>query len=195
MAPRRPREGEWNLAPSAEVVRARRAERARDATSSAGDVLRRYLGGEFGGHLSDAQRAAAAWYGCNGTVERKHTTGVYLRRGRTPGADPVLGVYVDSSSRLTDFTARREIYLARLANFGYAVSGVEFRLSKSRFVSARERREEPAAPKPLPELTPAEEARVQDLVSEVPEPLKESVSRAVRFSFMRQKAKEAQENG
>lgn len=194
MAGRRAREGEWNLAPSAEVVRAQRAERARDAASSAGDVLRRYLGGEFGGHLSDAQRAAAAWYGCNGVVERKHTTGVYLRQGRSAGAAPVLGVYVDSSSRLTDFTARREIYLARLANFGYAVSGVEFRLSKRRFVSDRERREEPCAPKPLPRLTPAEEARVQDLVADVPEPLKESVSRAVRFSFMRQKAKETQDS-
>lgn len=194
MAARRAREGEWNLAPSAEVVRAQRAERARDAASSAGDVLRRYLGGEFGGHLSDAQRAAAAWYGCNGVVERKHTTGVYLRQGRSAGGDPVLGVYVDSSSRLTDFTARREIYLARLANFGYAVSGVEFRLSKRRFVSDRERREEPCAPKPLPRLTPAEEARVQDLVADVPEPLKESVSRAVRFSFMRQKAKEPQDS-
>ena len=40
MAGRRAREGEWNLAPSAEVVRAQRAERARDAASSAGMRVR-----------------------------------------------------------------------------------------------------------------------------------------------------------
>ena len=60
MAGRRAREGEWNLAPSAEVVRAQRAERARDAASSAGDVLRRYLGGEFGANPEDTSAYAAS---------------------------------------------------------------------------------------------------------------------------------------
>ena len=189
----RPPAGTWNLAPSAEVIRARRAADSLDGVSSAGDTLRHYLSGEFGGNLSEAQRAAAAWYGCNGNVERKHTTGVYLRAGRGKGSAPVLGVYVDSSSRLTDFTAQREIYLSRLANYGFAVSGIEFRLSKQRYVKAQpgqERKEERA---PLPELSPQEAAEVQDLVADVPEPLKTSVSRAVKYSFMKQKAKDTQD--
>ena len=97
---------------------------------SIGDLLSRVVGGEMRGRMSAAQRAAAAWYGANGDIERAHTTGVFLKKPKREGAAPILGVYVDSHARLTDFTVNREIYLARLHNAGLELSGIEFRLTR-----------------------------------------------------------------
>ncbi|MGI6754477.1 MAG: hypothetical protein ACOX4F_00380 [Atopobiaceae bacterium] len=178
----------WNLEPSQEVLRARAATDSLSRTSSANNLVGGYLQGEFGDHLSDAQKAARAWYACNGKIEHEHTTGVYLRPAKKQGAAPILGVYVDSHGRLTDFSTNKEIYLARLANFGYAVSGIEFRLSKDRYIKKKRVVQDSPKQTELPTLSHEEEATVQKLASLVPEKLRASVSRAVRFSFIKQKA-------
>lgn len=140
------------------------------------------------GRLSQNQLAARAWYGCNGDVERKHCTGVFLRKARAEGMPPVLGVYVDSHARLTDFGANKEIYLARLANYGFMVSDIQFRLSREpRKRAKRDVADAPKATPPLPELTPSEQAHVDDLVRDLPDGLKKSVSRAVSMSMRRNK--------
>jgi hypothetical protein len=90
------------------------------------------VGRRMASKMSDNQRAAAAWYRANGDRERAHTTGVFLKRPRKAGAAPVLGVYVDSHAMATDFGVNKDIYLARLANIGYEVSGIEFLPSRKR---------------------------------------------------------------
>lgn len=169
---------------------------ARDEAEPLSRLLDQVVGPGISGRLSRGQRAARAWLAANGDTERRHTCGVYLRATRAAGADPVLFVYVDSSARLTDFRANKDVYLARLANAGLAVSDVEFRLSRKRgtLYAAAQGDSQPRGGvrgdgqgEPLPALTPQEEARVSELVADLPEGLKESASRAISNSLRREK--------
>ncbi len=141
--------------------------------------------------LSDNQKAARAWFGCNGDVERAHCTGVYLRKPRSKDVDPILGVYVDSNIRMTDFRANKEIYLARLANYGLRVSDVEFRLTRlpKKPSPHSARTNEAQAPMPLPPLSTDEQRAVDEMCSDLPDGLRASVSRAVSMSKRAEKRK------
>lgn len=153
-----------------------------------GRLIGEVVDGQMARKMSDNQRAAAAWYRANGDRERAHTMGVFLRAARVPGAAPILGVYVDSHAMATDFGVNKDLYLGRLANIGFAVSGIEFRVSRA----PRRKREQTAthvsqAPAVLPELTPEEQTHVHELVALAPPALQESVSKAVTNSLKREK--------
>lgn len=140
--------------------------------------------------------AGRAWHAVNGDIERAHTTGLYVREPRGHETLPTLLVYVDSRARATDFSANREVYLARLANAGLRFADVAFRVSK------RPRGEKGAtgagadgpaapartAPRPLPELTDAERARVDELTSALPAALRDAARRAMSATIRAEKA-------
>ena len=153
-------------------------------------LMREVVDDHMAPRLSAAQRAAAAWHRANGDRERRHTTGVFLKKSRVPGAAPIMGVYVDSHAMAVDFGVNKDLYLARLANIGYEVSGIDFIPSRKGYQAARvgqgRAQQEPVAEE-LPELTPLEHAQVADLVAGLPESLKPSASKAVELSFRRSK--------
>lgn len=174
---------------------------------SIGDLLSRVVGGEMRGRMSAAQRAAAAWYGANGDIERAHTTGVFLKKPKREGAAPILGVYVDSHARLTDFTVNREIYLARLHNAGLEVSGIEFRLTRRDRAGAQAeagtgagagggegRSALPERPRPLdlPQLDEGKRATIEVAVADLEEPLRSKVAHAMEMSMRRQEFEEGE---
>lgn len=163
---------------------------------SISSIVERVLGGDAARHLSAAQRAHAAWFAANGDRERQHTTKVFLRPPRAKGMAPIICVYVDSHAYLTDLTANRDLYLARLANQGFAVSGIEFavdREARAKRVEARRAAKAAERHVVVEELTqtmldvefaPDDAARVRELVDELPEGLKQSVSKAIANSIM-----------
>ena len=174
---------------------------------SIGEVLSRVVGGEMRGRMSAAQRAAAAWYGANGDIERAHTTGVFLKKPKREGAAPILGVYVDSHARLTDFTVNREIYLARLHNAGLELSGIEFRLTRRDRAGAQAdagagagagagegRSALPERPRPLdlPQLDEGKRATIEVAVADLEEPLRSKVAHAMEMSMRRQEFEEGE---
>lgn len=166
-----------------------RAVRLRE---SGGTGLVELVSGEVDRIGSQGRRDAAAfawiaWNEVNGDVERAHTTGVYVGEPRRGARDPELTVYVDSAAYLTDFSANREIYLARLETAGLRFSRISFRRSRGeRKKAVTARREDRARPEP-PELDAAERREVGDLCANLPEPLRDSVSRAMSASYRAQK--------
>ena len=156
------------------------------------------MGGLLDEHMASRmtanQRAAAAWHRANGDRERMHTTGVFLKRPRVAGAAPILGVYVDSHIMATDFGVNKDIYLARLANIGFAVSGIDFIPSREGYRTAQTRPKETApSPSPvLPELSETERKEVQSLVADLPSELRERASQAIELSKRKQKLKDTQ---
>ena len=144
--------------------------------------------------MSANQRASAAWYRANGDRERAHTTGVFLKRPRMAGAAPILGVYVDSHAMATDFGVNKDIYLARLANVGFEVSGIEFIPSRDGYRATRGSRgaaKVPQSEETLPMLDEDELEEVESLVRDLPESLRASVSKAVSLSKRREKSERA----
>ena len=109
------------------------------------------------------------------------------------GAAPILGVYVDSHVMATDFGVNKDIYLARLANIGFAVSGIEFIVSREgyRAGKAREVAKE-SAPEALPELSPQEAVEVESLTAQLPDTIRENASKAIAMSLRRQKLEKTQ---
>lgn len=161
-----------------------------DAPTRVDELMKTVVDGHMSSRMTANQRAAAAWFRANGDRERAHTTGVFLKRARRAGAAPVLGVYVDSHAMATDFGVNKDIYLSRLANIGYEVSGIEFLPSrKPRAGSAANKRPAPERPERLPALDQDELREVQALVDRAPDSLKNSVSKAVTLSFQREKLK------
>ena len=160
---------------------------------SMAELLRRTIPASVRQGMSANQRAASLWRAANGDVERAHTTGVYLRKSPCESLPPVLGVYVDSHARLSDFNANKEIYLTRLAGVGLEVSGIEFRLT--RWPAPQEggilrkgnnelRRHASGTGAPeLPPLSPQEERRVRDACAELPDGLRQRVERAMTLSL------------
>lgn len=133
-----------------------------------------------------------AWHAANGDVERAHTTGLFVREPRGHETLPTLVVYVDSRARATDFTANREVYLARLANVGLRFADVVFRENRipgRAPASPRRPRPSSPAPAPPPELTAAERRRVDELVLTLPEHLRAPVARAMSASLRSEKSR------
>ncbi len=160
----------------------------REATPTpVADVFSAVIGGlDARGSARSTWSAGRAWYAVNGDIERAHTTGVFVREPSGRQVLPTLVVYVDSRSRVTDFTANREIYQARLERVGCRFEEVQFRESKrggARPGPARERRS--FSPAASASLTPDEAAEIDELCAQVPESLRDSVSRAMRESWQR----------
>ena len=164
-----------------------------EAPESISSLMHEVVDERMSARMSANQRAAAAWYRANGDRERNHTTGVFLKRPRVAGAAPVLGVYVDSHAMVTDFGVNKDIYLARLANIGFRVSGIEFIPSRAGYHVARSRQKETEqTAMELPELSQKELQEAQNLVSDLPEPLKTNAFKAVVMSKRREKLETSQ---
>lgn len=148
-------------------------------------LMKGVLGAEVAGRLNTAQRATAAWFAANGDRERAHTTRVYLKESSSAGAAPIICVMVDSHPLVSDFMANRDLYLARLANQGFSVSGIEFMVDRSAKKAAkRASREKLVAPSPSRTLTKEEQERIESLVAGLEEPLRSSVSKAIENSYL-----------
>ena len=161
-----------------------------DAPQRVDELMRTIVDGKMSSHMTATQQASMAWYRANGDRERAHTTGVFLKRPRITGAPPILGVYVDSHAMATDFGVNKDIYLSRLANIGYEVSGIEFLPSRTGRKSSQVSHQRITAPREqLPDLDEAELKEVSGLVAQVPESLRASVSKAVTLSYRREKLK------
>ena len=151
--------------------------------------MRELMDERMAASMSANQRAALAWRRANGDRERAHTTGVFLKRPRVRGAAPILAVYVDSHAMVTDFGVNKDIYLARLANVGFAVSGIEFLPSRE---GRRTRQQQGQAPQTaptdvLPALDAREAAEAERLVADLPEALRPSALKAVTNSMRQRK--------
>ena len=166
------------------------ADRGGDAVR-AGDAVGALLQGRLGKGLSAASAAAKAWYAANGDRERKHTTGVWLRKSGRTGCDPVLVVALDSNLLAMELGTNKDLYLARLAYHGLAVSDIRFTVRRD---PATDRRRSGALkqsprPTPLPELTAAEVKRVERACEDLPDGLRQSACRAMCASLRRNKAR------
>ncbi len=169
-----------------------RAVRRREQAPTGLGSLMGSVTGRLGTSASRSASVAAfvAWNRVNGDVERAHVTGVYVGEPRRGARDPELTVYVDSSAFLTDFSANREIYLARMETAGLRFSSISFRLSKHKkhkkgtgsFLHKKSNHH--AAP---PELTDAERQEVANACSQLPASLRERVFRAMSASYRAQK--------
>ena len=158
----------------------------------------------MGKGLSRASAAAKAWYAANGDRERAHTTGVWLRKSGREGIDPILVVALDSNLLAMELGTNKELYLSRLAFRGIAISDIRFTVKRASGIggggpgqaaqarggirgaggqaggskSARE----------LPELSKKEKNDVDAATKDLPDGLRQSVSRAMCASLRRNKA-------
>lgn len=155
----------------------------------AGVLVDALLGGSLGKKLDASGKAARAWYAANGDRERKHTVGVWLRKSGRAGIDPVLVVALDSGLLATELGTNKDLYLQRLAFRGIRISDIRFQVSRE--TSPRAQRAAVAdktKPKPeLPDLGDAEQQRIERAVEDLPEGLKQSVSRAMCATMRRNK--------
>jgi hypothetical protein len=153
------------------------------------------LSGPLGAGLSDAQRAARAWYAANGDRERAHTTGVWLRRADAAGVDPVMVVRVDSGLLASEMGTNKDIYLSRLSFHGVRISNIRFEVGQRPQQASRlVRRKDEQPPATAAELTDEERRRVDEACSPLPDGLRESVSRAMCASLLREKSHTTQED-
>lgn len=162
------------------------------------EVVSEVVGGRMATRLSRNQRAARAWFAVNGLLEQRHTCGVYLRKPRMRDVGPVLVVYVDTPSRVTDFRANKELYLARLANGGVGVSDVDFRLSREGHAPGGRpgidaaRGSAARAVTSLVPLAEGERRLVEEMCATLPDGLRESAARAMSASLRREKTQKTQ---
>lgn len=168
------------------------AERRRDgAMTPIADVLDGYARSDgMSERMRSTWSVTRAWMTANGDYERRHTVGTFVDEKVPRGELPALVVYVDSKTCEVDLTANREIYLARLSSCGLNFSKIVFRLSKAEYIRRRDAsRTSPkdATRAPLPELTAEEAEHVDRLCADLPESLRDSVSRAMRVSIRAQK--------
>ena len=161
----------------------------------AGLLVSSLLSGPLGEGLSDAQRAARAWYAANGDRERAHTTGVWLRRADAPGVDPVMVVRVDSGLLASEMGTNKDIYLSRLSFHGVHISNIRFEVGQRPQQASRlVRRKDDRPPAVSAELTDEERRQVDEACSPIPDGLRESVSRAMCASLLREKSHTTQED-
>lgn len=143
--------------------------------------------------MGPGRLAQQAWYRVNGDIERAHTCGTYVAKGRRPGDAPKFVVYTDTRTRAVDFRANREVYLARMAAAGFEFSDIEFKQTKRPPQEKREARSRAAKAAPrLPELTDEEERRVREAVADQPESIREKAYKAMCASLRLQKQSDAQ---
>lgn len=175
----------------------------RGGTATAADALTALFQGPLGAGLAPAAKAARAWYASNGDRERRHTTGVWLRKPGRMGADPVMVVALDSNLLAAELGTNKDLYLSRLAFHGVAVSDIRFSVGKkshptggrghhsSRTQTARSelagKNGAHAARDELPQLSEGEKKSVAKATKDFPDGLRQSVSRAMCASLRRSK--------
>ncbi|MBR3159680.1 MAG: DUF721 domain-containing protein [Atopobiaceae bacterium] len=161
---------------------------ANRGVARAGDLVGALFGAAGTSKLSDAQRAARAWFQANGDRERAHTTGVWLRKSGRAGVDPIMVVRLDSGLLAQELGTNKDLYLARIARAGIAVSDIRFDVgrppSTSRPKAPTTATRVPSKPR---ELSALELERVRELTSELPDGLRQSVSRAMCATLARRK--------
>ena len=181
----------------------------RGGTNSAADALAALMAGPLGKGLSKASAAAKAWYAANGDRERAHTTGVWLRKSGHAGVDPVMVVSLDSNLLAMELGTNKELYLTRLAFHGVAVSDIRFTVKRSARAAAGDGRRgakgnasprtgagrdgRGACARELPELTEKEKIDVDKATQNLPDGLRQSVSRAMCASLRRSKSNHTQD--
>jgi hypothetical protein len=153
--------------------------------SSLEELLPSAAGHALSSRLGAARLANRAWREANGDRERAHTTGVALVAPRGNATDPRMVVYVDSNVLLSDFRTNTDLYLARLARWGIALSGLEFRLSRDSSLHYHHS----APPTALPPLAPDRAADLDKLVAKLPDGLRSHVRAAAESSLRRSQAK------
>ena len=158
--------------------------RREESPAAMGDVFSSVIGAlDEGGRARSTWSVGRAWYAVNGDIERAHTTGVFVREPAGRQNLFTLVVYVDSRSRATDFNANREVYQARLERVGLHFEEISF-LPSNRPAARTAIRERAAGPAPAP-IAPADAEKIERLTDQVPERLRESVSRAMRATWER----------
>lgn len=156
--------------------------------TSIGEALGSLMSSEAFTRYTGTERAAQAWFSANGDFEHRHTRGVFLREATRPRVAPVLIVYVDNKSIEYDLRADKDIYLVRLAHYGFEVSDIEFRLSHGK---GGVRYEPPTttahvAPE-LPDLSDEEMALVEAEIAPLEGEMRERVRKAMISSLRKEK--------
>ena len=142
--------------------------------------------------MSMQARASAAWWQANGDLEHRHTQGIYVKEFKTKA--PVLYVYIDTSALLQDFTTNKELYLARLANRGFAASDIKFQLSRKgrkKPLSPQGTRRQAKPVKPASSLAPLDEgtsAAIDAGCAELPDGLKGAAAQALKLMLERSRS-------
>lgn len=181
----------------------------RGGTASAADALSALFQGPLGAGLAPAAKAARAWYSSNGDRERRHTTGVWLRKPGRMGADPVMVVALDSNLLAAELGTNKDLYLSRLSFHGVAISDIRFTVGKATRMapgSGHARAHDRAAAREhvergghhtyradLPGLSEEEKSRVDEVTRNFPDGLRQSVSRAMCASLRRSKVNTTQD--
>lgn len=160
---------------------------------SLGEALEGVMSSEAFTRYTGNERAAQAWFSANGDFEHRHTRGVFLKESGRRGVAPVLIVYVDNKSIEYDLRADKDIYLVRLAHYGFEVSDVEFKLSRTasgvRYEPPTPQRQAPPA---LVDLTPEEMEEIDEQVAVLEGEMRERVRSAMISSLRREKTLETQ---
>ena len=168
-----------------------------ESSQGIGDALRGLLDSPQARRaMGPGRMAQQAWYRVNGDIERAHTCGTYVAKGRRPGDAPTFVVYTDTRTRAIDFRANREIYLARMAAAGFEFSNIEFKQTKrppqERSADGRAGAAGKKSAPRLPELTAEEDERLRAAAAEQPEALREKAYKAMCASLRLQKYESAQ---
>lgn len=158
-------------------------------------LLRGYMSGSMKRGMSMQARASAAWWQANGDLEHRHTQGIYVKEFKTKA--PVLYVYIDTSALLQDFTTNKELYLARLANRGFAASDIKFQLSRKgrkKPLSPQGTRRQAKPVKPASSLAPLDEgtsAAIDAGCAELPDGLKGAAAQALKLMLERSRSEQS----
>lgn len=175
-------------------------ERSPSRPQNVGDLidgLSKYL--EKTSPMGENQKMYRVWASIMDKDLVAHTTGVFVKDAKWPGAAPVIGVYLDNRLMCVDAMARREVYRGRLEIEGYKFSAIEFipsRYSRKKQTTEHGWAEETPSGMPTkrhkvplgPELSEEEMKEVEAMVKELPESLRESAQRAMILTLRRQKS-------
>ncbi len=147
------------------------------------------------GKLSKTKKIYKQWYSVNGDVEQKHTTGLYLAEPSGYDKYPTLIVYVDKPLFVQEFRTMKHIYLTRLEIDGLKLKDIQFTLSKDEYVKPKEYEGLKKAEVPeLPELNSEEIELIEWQTKDMPENLKDTVSKAMSLSMRKQKFLDTQKS-
>ncbi len=140
------------------------------------------------GTLSRTKKVYMLWFAVNGDIEAKHTTGLYLAEPKGYDKYPTLIVYVDKPTFVQEFRTMKHIYLTRLETKGLILKDIQFSLSKDDYIprSRCKKKEKIVAERPLPELSEEEVKQIQNQTKDLPENIRETVSKAMSLSMRRQ---------
>ncbi len=147
------------------------------------------------GKLSLNKKIYMLWFAVNGDIEAKHTTGLYLAEPTGYDKYPTLIVYVDKPTFVQEFRTMKHIYLTRLEVKGLILKDIQFVLSKDEYlIRKRDRKEvKQVENKPLPELSDEEKELIEWQTKDLPDKIRETVSKAMSLSMRRQKLTDTQE--